>query len=278
MRMLKSARASGGPQWLPFLEILGVLGILFVPACSREPSEEARAHFEAILGALEGGKLGEAYARLIPATYDRELNDVLSMTQDLLDAEELRELRRILERTANEVASALAARAARATAEEARPLDAMAAKFRGLPLALGLDDLVRFRSLNLAATLRILEGICIELVTLAPVREQLAAVTVRVDESRGEQVRLGFATTLSHGGAEDKVDLVRKEGKWIPIAWMTDWPRVMAELRARIVTLSDRKSREPRIVKEELANLDMLLQEAGSQVDALLDRAGVGRG
>jgi len=272
--MLKRARASGGPRLLSLV----LTGFLFVPACSREPAEEARAHFEAILGALEGGKLGEAYARLIPATYDRELNDVLSMTQALLDEEELRELRGIVERTVNEIASALAARAARATAEDARPLDAMAAKLRSLPAAMGLDDLVRFRSLNLAATFRILEGIYAELVTLPPVREQLTAVTVRVDESRGEQVRLGFATTLSDSGGEDKVDLVRKEGKWIPVAWMTDWPRVMAALRARIVTLSDRKSREPRVVKEELANLDTLLQGASSQVDAWLDRAGVARG
>ena len=192
--MLKRARALRGPEWLPFLEILALIAVLSIPACRPEPAEEARAHFEAILGALEGGKLGEAYARLIPATYDRELNDVLSMTQGLLDEEELRVLRGILERMLNEIAAALAARAAKASAEEAPPLDAMAARIRTLPSALGLDDLARFRSLNLAAALRVLEGIYAELVTLAPVREQLSSVKVRVDESRGEQVMLGFAT------------------------------------------------------------------------------------
>jgi len=74
------------------------------------------------------------------------------------------------------------------------------------------------------------------------------------------------------------VDLVRKEGKWIPTGWMTDWPRVMAELRARVGALSDRKPREPRIVKEELANLDILLQGAASHVDEWLDWAGIARG
>ena len=272
--MRKRHRASGGPWGLSL--VLAGLGL--VPACSPEPAEQARAHFEAILGALEGGKLGEAYARLIPATYDRELNDILTMSQALLDEEELSQLRSLFERAVNEIASSLAARAARATAEEARPLDAMAAKLRVLPSAMGLDDLVRFRSLNLAAALRILEGIYAELVTLAPVREQLAAVTVRVDESRGDQVRLGFAMARSDGGPEDKVDVVRKEGKWIPTAWMTDWPRAMADLRARIGSLSDRKPREPRIVKEAIANLDALFQDSASQVDAWFDRVGVVRG
>lgn len=252
--------------------------MLFLTSCNRDPGAQAKAHFEAILGALEGGKLGEAYGRLIPESYDRELNEILSMTQGLLDEGEIQDLRRILEKTVRDVASTLAARAAKAPAEEARALDAISAKLEKIPSQLGMDDLVSFRSLDVASVLRAFEGVYAEILALAPLREKIASVGVRVDEARGQWVKLGFGTGPSEGGTEDKVEVILKEDRWIPSAWVIDWPREMAAMRARITTLADRKSREPRVVKDELASLDILLQGAAPAVDALLDRVGVPRG
>ena len=97
------------------------------------------------------------------------------------------------------------------------------------------------------------------------------------DTLGGQWVKLGFGADPSEGGTEDKVEVILKEGRWIPSAWVTDWPREMAALRARITTLADRKAREPRIVKDELASLDILLRGAAPAVDALLERVGVPR-
>jgi hypothetical protein len=256
--------------------VLAVLGAACGPGCGAK-GEGAAGQYRRVLDALQAGSLVEAYEAFLPASYDRDLNDVISGMRALIGKEELALVRDLVTRSANGAAVVFSTMGSNDPA-----LAGLGAKVKELPAALGLDSLESFQRLDARAVLAALERTLFrDLVKVEGVRSKIASVQVRLVEERGDWSKLRFSLRDGDGAAggvrEELVDVILKDGKWVPASWIAEWPRQMESLKAQVRSLAEAKTRNPRAVLESLELASAALGEPGKLMQAILGGAGGGK-
>jgi large subunit ribosomal protein L7/L12 len=246
--------------------------LFFLPSCSRPKGEAARAQFVQTLGFLRSGQLVKACQGLIPPSYAKDLNDLLSRARDLVTEEEFN-----FARTLGAAAGAKLSALLEPMAGQSELLKLLSRKLKDLPALPGLEGYASFKALDVGSILERLEkGIFADLAATADFQEKLSLVEVRLVKEQGDWALLHFVLKDREGRAtEDSVGVILVEGKWIPDAWVADWPAQMEFLRSGIANLAEAKKANPSLVKDELRSLGKLLEDPSPLLEAALGRLGL---
>ena len=233
--------------------------------CGGNKDGGAEAQYSRLLGALRAGNLVSVYEEVLPPSYQADLSRVYGRMRALVTKEDLGKLREFAARIAEKLAPHLA------PAERGSPvLTVVAAKLQKLPEVLGLDALEAFQSRDIPGILRRLEKeLFPDLLEVESYRRQLAATRVALVEEKGSWAKLRFTTVAGDGSAsEDMLDVILTDGKWVPVAWVVDWPRQVAGWEEWVTRLEAQRKANPRLILEAVAGWDKLLQEPAALMAA----------
>lgn len=244
-----------------------------VPACTggKGKGEDAKAQFVQVISSLKAGRLALAYVAMLPTSYERDLNDLLSRARALISEEEF-QLARSLAATAGAKISPLLL----AMGGQSPPLAMLSKDIKDLTAALGLETFAGFKALNVRTFLENLEKrIFTDLAATAEFQEKLSSVDVRLVGEKGDWAQLRFVLKAKDGSTtEDSVGVILVEGKWVPENWVGDWPAQMEYFRSEILKLEEAKKADPELVKNQLRALGALLDDPAPLVKEVMGRLG----
>jgi len=73
----------------------------------------------------------------------------------------------------------------------------------------------------------------------------------------------------SDGSAgEEILDVIQTDGKWVPVAWVVDWPQQVAGWEESVTRLEAQKKANPRLILEAVAGWDKLLEDPAGLIAA----------
>ncbi len=221
--------------------------------------------YDAVFAHVREGRLTAACDAWLPPSYGSDVDDVLSKLPELIDQEEYETLRGALVSAGTKLAGLIAL-----AGGDDPLLKLVSARLKEIPQVLGVDTYERFRKISLAGLLGALEeGLVREMMRLESVRERIGSVSFELKEQKRDWARLVVRFQPPDGDAvTDHMDLIRVEGRWIPDAWVTDWPAVMKAWREQVVAALKLKAETPEAFKKSLAAVG----EAVENPAALLQR------
>jgi hypothetical protein len=257
------------------IERLGILVCALValaPGCSPGgKGESARLQYAQVIDALRAGSLARAYETAMPPAYDRDLEAIWAQARALVTEEELGLLKDALRKLGVKAAPLVAFLGESETAKVA------AAKLKDLPAALGLTSLAELGALDVKGLLAGFDrGFFAELTRTADFQKRLAGATVRLEAEKGDWARLKFVSQAD-GGAEETTDVAEViliDGKWVLDGWVTDWPKQMDEIKARLAELAAAKQQDPDLLKKQLVLLARAADDPGPLLEGLSARLG----
>lgn len=232
-----------------------VPGVLFLAVAlsgctGGEAATPPTQQYDEVIAHVREGKLTSAYNALLPPSYGRGIDDVLSKLGQLVDEDAYKMLRKALSSGGTKVAGLLALTGV------GHPVVKLAVeKLRQIPKVLGIDTYERFKALSVASLLGALEvGIFREMLEIESFRQNVSSVSFELKERKRDWARLVVRFQPPDGDAiADQMDLIRVEGRWIPAAWVTDWPVIVEEWRDQIEAALKLKSEAPAAFKKSLA-------------------------
>lgn len=251
----------------------------------------ADEQFRQVIGALRSGSLAQAYGAMMPASYDRDLNEVLGGLRDLLGEEDFAALRGLTERAGERLALALGARQ-EAAAGETPPgapgevaagarstlLGIVSRAAESLPALLGLDDEAAFRRRDVRGFLELLDrGLFVDLAREARVRSHLETLHVGLVDSKGDWARLLFRIRGDDGRPRDEVhEVVLVEGKWVLNAWAVQWDVQVASWKAWVRDLEETRRKDPSSAAEVRRSAEGFLESLPAIVESVVERLRAG--
>ena len=236
----------------------------FLQGCGGK-SGRPDAQYSRILDALRAGRLVSLYEEILPPSYQADLSRVFGRLRALLTKEDLGRLREFASRVGKTLAPRLAPAGGGSPA-----LTAVAAKLQQLPGILGLDDPEAFQSADIRGILQRLEkDLFPALLQVESFRRQLEATRVALVEEKGSWAKLRFTTVGADGSqGEEKLEVIQTEGKWVPVAWVVDWPRQVASWNEWVTGLEAEKKANPKLILEAVAGWDKLLEDPAALISA----------
>ncbi|MBI4605602.1 MAG: hypothetical protein HY721_26860 [Planctomycetes bacterium] len=238
--------------------------------CTGGRGEEARAQFAAAVEAVKEGSLERAYAAAMPPAYDGDLNDLLVKARGLVGEEDLALLRDVL-RKAGQKASPLVALMGVSSPSAAL----LAEKLKDLPAALGLESLESLRSRDVEGLLAALDrGLFAEVSRAQDIQESLSRIDVQLEDHKGDWARLAFVRRGPAGMeiSRERADVILVDGKWVLDGWVTEWPRQIDALRAKLAELAEVRKQDPELLRRHIEGLGKLLEEPGPLIAANVRR------
>ncbi len=226
-----------------------LLCFLVVGCTGGDAGVQPHQQYKEIIAHARAGKLTAACDAWLPASYARELDEVLAQIGELIDREEYEAFRRVLVAAGKKLSAVLAF-----AGGDDRMLSLLGAKLKEIPRVLGIDTYERFQKLSVAKLLGALEaGVFREIMQLESVQEKLGSVTVELKERKRDWARLLLKSSSADGEVvEEEVDLIRHEGRWVPDEWVTDWPVTMRAWKERIKSAMTLKLESPEAFKKSL--------------------------
>ena len=245
-----------------------VPGILFLAAAlsgctGGDAATPPTQQYDEVIAHVREGKLTSAYKAWLPASYGRGLDDVLSKLGQLVDEDDYTILRKALSSGGTKVAGLLAL-----TGVGHPVVRLVVEKLKQITKVLGIETYERFQALSVVSLLGALEeGIFREMLELESVQQNLDSVSFELKERKRDWARLVVRFQPPDGDAiADNMDLIRVEGRWIPAAWVTDWPVIIDGWRDQIEAALKLKAEAPAAFKKSLA----AIREAVESPTALL--------
>ena len=243
-----------------------VSGVLFIPlALSGCTSGDAAPtqQFDEVIAHVREGKLTSAYNAWLPPSYGRGIDDVLSKLGQLVDEDDYETLRQALSSGGTKLAGFMAF-----TGADDPVIKLVVEKLGQIPKVLGIDTYERFRELNAASLLGALEeGIFRELMEIESVRQNVSSVSFELKERQRDWARLAVRFQPPDGDAAiDRLDVIRVEGRWVPVGWVTDWSAIVDGWRDQIEAALKLKAEAPAAFKKSLA----VIREVAESPTALL--------
>ena len=235
-----------------------------LPACTGgDAATPPTQQYDEVFAHVREGKLTSAYNAWLPPSYGRGIDDVLSKLGQLVDEDEYKTLRKALSSGGTKVAGLLSL-----TGVGHPVVRLVVEKLRQIPKVLGVDTYERFKALSVATLLGALEeGIFRELLEIESVRQNVSSVSFELKERKRDWARLVVRYQPSDGDAiSDQMDLIRVEGRWVPGAWVTDWPAMIEGWRDQIEAALKLKAEAPAAFKKSLA----AIREVAESPTALL--------
>jgi hypothetical protein len=257
--------------WIPGWRILPAAILTVAVGCGDRgpgPAEQ----YESVLEALRKGSLLDAYVRLMPAGYDRDLNELLERAKRLVSEEDFEVLRDFVAGAGGTFAEVLAS-----SDDGPPPVQVLCDRLESLPSLLGMDDYRQFRSLDVREILKRLDGGLFGAVAkLEGVRERLASTAVKELDRKREWAQLRFtANSVEAGETEERVQVVLVEEKWVPVGWEAQWEEQIKRLHIQLDAIEARLAEDPAALREKLRSFEPeRLREAALAVRSLLGLAG----
>jgi hypothetical protein len=156
-------------------------------------------------------------------------------------------------------------------------LGAVADVLKRLDQALGLDSYAALKDRNVGSFLALLDKhLFASLLKVERFRQRIEATEVKLVAEKGDWAELRFSSKKPNGDStDDKVEVVRLEGTWVPVGWTVDWPKQMAEFRGLLEKAAELKKERPGIVKEKLAEISAFLNDPVPIADEMFQRLGI---
>ncbi len=214
--------------------------------------------------ALYGGDMRGFYQRLVPPSYDRDLNRILDKVQMLVDEEDFRFAQLILREIGSRLASGL-----EGGDEFAPGTDRLANSLKQLDSTLGLDSFQRFRSLDIDGLLHQLQsGQLSRLLKDPELPVEWARQSVELAQ-RGDTLAVLRVTRADGSDASDEklVPLVLTEGKWVPVSIAEKWTDRIAAAEGWLDAAIESKREDPRYLRKRIADGVSLLESLASVLE-----------
>lgn len=231
------------------------------------PEEDYRLAMEAAYR----GDLAAFYDRLVPPSYDEDLNGLLDEVRKLVDEKEYQQARRLAAAFGERAAGLLEAK----PTEGQTPLAGLAARsLDDLPGQMGLGSYEQFQQATVRSILLSLQQGALGKALKDPsVPVSWSRQRVELVEQSGEKARLRVVPAEpSSPPSETKfVDLVRVEGKWVPAELAAQWEGRIAQVRELLHSWQSQKERDPQFVANRLTALEQQLDYLSLLVPAILD-------
>lgn len=256
--------------WKVGMYVLPVLILSLAAGCG-DHGPGPTGQYEAVLEAIRKGSLLDAYTCMMPASYDKDLNELLERAKRLVSEEDFEVLRDFVAGAGETFAGILAA-----SSEAHPPVQVLCDRLESLPSLLGMDDYRQFRSLDVREILKRLDGGLFGAVAkLEGVRERLKSTAVKEIKRKREWAQLRFtARAEEEGETEERVQVVRVGGRWVPVGWEAEWEEQIEGLRIQLEALESRLARDPAALREKLRELESDLPQVGLAVGSLLGLTG----
>lgn len=230
------------------------------------PEEDYRLAMEAAYR----GDLATFYDRLVPASYDADLNGLLDEIRKLVDEKEYQQARRLATSFGDRAEELLVSQ----TPPGQEPLAELAARsLDDLPGQMGLGSYEQFRKATVRSILQSLQKGALGRSLKDPsVPVSWSRQTVDLVEQNGDRARLRVTSVDSADPSEAKfVDLVRVEGKWIPVQVASHWQQRITQIRQALDSWQQQKESDPQFVSRRLAALEQQLDYLALLIPAILD-------
>ena len=239
-----------------------VLALVLLPGLSAScaagqgnPEEEYRA----AMAALYRGDLVSFYQRLVPASYDRDLNSLLDEARKLVNRQEFEQARQLMVSFGDRVADQMQA----LTDAQQSPLaDLLTQSLNDIPSQMGLGSYGQFQQATIASILKSLQQANLGRALQDPsVPVSWSRQKVELVEQSGDRARLRVTSEEASSESEEKmVDLVLVEGKWIPLDLATRWKERIGQVRSYLDSLESSKQGDPQFLSRRLSELGRQLE------------------
>lgn len=254
-------------SWTILLPVL-LLGL--APACAAGPGNPEK-EYRAAMQALYQGDLVGFYKRLVPSSYDRDLNSLLSETREIFSQQEFEQARRLLTSFGNQVADRLQAQ----TDDPPPPLAGLLAQSLGdIPSQMGMGSYEQFQQATVKSILKSLQQ--------APLGEALRDPSLPVSWSRQrvelveqseDRARLRVTSEEESASSQEEefVDLVLVDGKWVPSRLAAQWDERISQLRSALGSVKSQKQSDPQYISNRLTQLGLRLEALSLLITDILE-------
>ncbi len=218
------------------------------------PEEEYRAAMEA----LYRGDLVGFYERLVPASYDRDLNSFLDEARELTNQPEFEQARQLLISFGDRVADQMQA----LTDDQLSPqVGLLAQSLIDIPSQLGLGSYEQFQQATIARILASLQEANLGRALRDPsVPVSWSRQKVKLIEQSEDRARLRVTSEEAPSSSDEKIiELILVEGKWIPLDLATQWDERVGQFRSYLDLLRSRKQSDPQYISRKLSELEQQL-------------------
>ena len=233
----------------PLFSIAATLALFILPGCTREDAgSDPAVQFRQVASEVQNGKLTAAYDALLPASYDAQLNALLSEVGALFDRHHFDQMRDALRSAGSQFGTLLAL-----SAKDTPALVFLGSKLGDLPALLGISTYEDFRSLNSERLLNALDaGLFRGLMELDAVKDHLGTIEVKLKERKRDWARIEVKVRPKEGEVrEEVVEIIRVGDRWVPVEWVTDWPNQFAALRQKVAAAAQLKTDDPKAFEEK---------------------------
>lgn len=242
---------------------LAVFGALGCESGSAGPDK----HLGKVTEEFKSGNVSSAYTSFIPASYDKDLNDVLGKFKQLITEEEFKRIQTMLGTAGDQIAPLLAQQAA----QDAN-MKVLADKLKDPLKALGLESYSTFSNADIKSLLKGIEdGLLRELLANPDAQKNIGSVAFEVVEEQGENARLKVTQTREGGATQEKtLDVVKVDGKWVPAEVAADWPTQMQKIHAQLDQAIEQKKQNPAMFSAQLDAMEQQLGQLGAMLPMIL--------
>lgn len=245
-------------------------GLAALGCGERRPS--AAEQYQKVLADLRAGSLARAYDGVVPASYDRDLNDVVAGLRKLLAQEDFAALRDLVATAGKSLSEAVVS----------LPMDAplrehAARAAERLPEIFGLEEESSFRRLSIRDHLeRIDRGFFAEIARQESVRARLEGLEVSLLETKGDWAKLRFRSLDAEGVPTDEEhEVILVDGVWVFNAWAAQWDDQVASWKRAVLDLAELKRQDPGVIRERLRTLEDQLSEIPRLLGPMLESLGI---
>ena len=267
----------GHPLSLRCMVVLVVLGLSgfasngcsekSIPAPAGESPEE---QYGRVVESLRAGRLSEAYEAWIPPSYAKDLDVLVRRAGELLGPEDLALVTRELGELGATVGKTLAA-----SQPDGKLAGFLSERAAGVAEFLSGETLASVKELGATGLVRAVEtGGYAELAAIPEFGEQFGEIRFATAKREREWARVDVQQTRGEESTHETLEVVRIEGRWIPVDWVGDWPRIIAAGRKAVEDVAAMKQEQPEQFRAALtAGLAGLRSSAVPELVRLLSGA-----
>ncbi|HSR49744.1 MAG TPA: hypothetical protein VLV83_02880 [Acidobacteriota bacterium] len=226
-----------------------------------QPEEQ----YQAAMDALYQGDLWGFYGRLAPASYTQDLNALLDKGKTLLDEEEYRQARRLIQATSRRLQEQL-----NSLSEAPPQADLIATALQDVPASLGIETWDKFRRADVESIIKSLQQSSVGDALRDP-QSPVEWSRQKVERIDIEDSRATLRVAPAEGPGEVKeVELVKVDDKWVPADVARTWEARINSLNSRLDAWIAAKEQDPDYVKKRLDGIQEQLDLIVALIPALL--------
>ncbi len=254
------------------LYALALFAILpFIAACtSDEPevvtSDDPAEHFEGLVKLVNEGELASAYVSVLPPSYVKDVDSVLSQATALISEPEFEKAHSILMKIGPQLNGLI--KQATAGQEDMSPAAKKSLEsLSDLPALLGISSYSDFKKLTGTRLIQSFEkNLFKDLVKDPSIKKQVSESRFSVAETTNDYVLL---ESTDAKGTTSEVKIVKVEGQWVPADLAQGWSTNVSQVREQLDAFAKQKEADPQFVMKTLTQMEAQLSMLMGMISAM---------